>query len=1078
MKVIYTSIRANLVKDLVQEALDLESKGYRVFYIAPNSLSFEKERQVLACLPNKASFGITVTRFQQMTRYLTLDQEVEAERLDDLGLQLLIYRVLQTIPVDQFRAYGRIRKDPAFVQEVAALYKELQEARMSVADLGNLDNAAKAHDLQVIFQALDESMVAEGYLPATALAHFIRKLESGSLDASLAKIALVIDGFTRFSAEEKHLLGLLHRKGCPLVVGTYASQRAREQQYLEGNLYQASVELIQDLGRDFQAEIVAGSAGRLDSFQELTDRLERFYEFGPKTEQAPLELPLSLHKLANPQQEIEWVARRIRRLLADGYRYKEIRLLLGDVGTYAPQVATIFDRYQIPFYIGRRESMADHPLVHFVESLESLVRRHFRREDLVNLLQTGLYGSFATADLDQLESYLRFSDCNGLTALQRTFTANDGDRYDLDRLNQIRDAVLAPLLPFVKARKQKGSSLLKKFRALLEEIALPANLARLSQDLDLREQEQQAEAWKAFSDLFVQMDRLVGETSLSLAAFLELWRAGVQLATYRTVPATVDVVQIQSYDLVQPLVAKQVFAIGLTEDFCPKETGDMGLLSMEEKEWLNQNLDQGQGLLIPWRENGPKNQFTALSLLNAAQERLYLTCPGQIDNGEKQASSYLQVLTNFGLQWQKESAAGSSPDDIGSYQGLLSQVIDFYQTGIEEEWQPEQESYWKALVRHLRRYLSQKDLSLPGLSYQVQSRPLSPATLARLYPQDQGLQLSVSSLTDYYKNPYSFYLKHVLRLREEGSVHPDARIHGQYMHHIFEEYFGHLAKQEPAQALQTAIQTVNRQNYVTYRYGLDGESRFSQRMLLDIVRTSAKTLVAPVTETIEEEQRFRYLLSPEDQLYVSGVIDRIDQLQGTSIKGVVDYKSASQTFSYPDFYNGLNSQLVTYLDYLSQDQVFGAMYFHLTNPLISFKKQEEAGWYLAQAMKEFTYKGLFLSKEKDKLSEQYLLKSGRKDFTLEEEELALLLAYNRQLFQKAAQAIRSGQFPIQPISEDGQSVRAYVDQYKAITQFETPYHYQNLRILDQLDGSTKKEDWFAKISQDLGMEKQEEQEEE
>ena len=80
MKVIYTSIRANLVKDLVQEALDLESKGYRVFYIAPNSLSFEKERQVLACLPNKASFGITVTRFQQMTRYLTLDQEVEAER--------------------------------------------------------------------------------------------------------------------------------------------------------------------------------------------------------------------------------------------------------------------------------------------------------------------------------------------------------------------------------------------------------------------------------------------------------------------------------------------------------------------------------------------------------------------------------------------------------------------------------------------------------------------------------------------------------------------------------------------------------------------------------------------------------------------------------------------------------------------------------------------------------------------------------------------------------------------------------------------------------------------------------------
>ncbi|MBG9367041.1 ATP-dependent nuclease subunit B [Streptococcus sp. NLN64] len=1075
MKVIYTSIRANLVKDLVQEALDLESKGYRVFYIAPNSLSFEKERQVLACLPKKASFGITVTRFQQMTRYLLLDQETEVQRLDDLGLQLLIYRVLQTFPLDQYRAYGRIRKDPGFVQEVAKLYKELQEARMSLEDLNYLDNPAKAHDLQLIFQALDESMVAEGYLPATALSDFISKLESGRLDSSLDKVALVIDGFTRFSAEEKHLLGLLHRKGCPIVVGTYAGGRARKQQYLEGNLYQASVEFLQDLGRDFQAQIVEGSAGVQDAFQELTDRLEIFYEFGPIQDLPPLEVPLFLHKWGNPQAEVEWVARQIRRLLADGYRYKEIRLLLGDVETYAPQVATIFDRYQIPFYIGRREAMSDHPLIHFVESLESLVRRHFRREDLTNLLQTGLYGNFETEELDQLESYLRFSDTNGLTALQRSFTSNDGDRYDLDKLNHIRDAILAPLLPFVKAKKQKGASLLKKFRTLLEEIALPANLARLSQGLDLREQEQQAEVWKAFTDLFAQMDQLVGDTPLTVAEFLELWRAGIQLASYRTVPATVDVVQVQSYDLVQPLVAKQVFAIGLTEDFFPKEGGEMGLLTIEEKEKLNQHADQGQALMIPWRENGPKNHFTALSLLNAAEEALYLTCPGQIDNSEKRPSPYLQVLGKFGIQWTESHEQRLTADDIGSYQGLLSQVVDLYQEGIQAEWKAEEESYWKALIRHLRRHLAQEGFSLPGLTYQVQSRPLQEETLARLYPQDQGLKLSVSSLTDYYKNPYSYYLKHVLRLREEGSIHPDARIHGQYMHQIFEEYFEHLSYGEPAQALQRAIETVNQEAYVRYRYGLDGESRFSQRILLDIVRTSAKTLEAPVTETLEEELYFHYLLSPQDKLYVSGVIDRIDQLQGTSIKGVVDYKSANQSFSYQDFYNGLNSQLVTYLDYLSKDQVFGAMYFHLNNPLISFKKQEESGQYLAQAMKEFTYKGLFLSKEKNRLTDQYLLKSGRKDFTLEEEELALLLAYNRLLFQRAGQAIRQGQFPVHPISEDGQSVRAYVDQYKAITQFETPYHYQNLRILDQFEGVANKEDWLVKIRQELDMQRQEEE---
>ncbi|WP_241353687.1 exodeoxyribonuclease V subunit gamma, partial [Escherichia coli] len=90
----------------------------------------------------------------------------------------------------------------------------------------------------------------------------------------------------------------------------------------------------------------------------------------------------------------------IRQRVHDGVRYKDIRLLLGDVEAYQLQLKTIFDQYQIPYYLGRSESMAQHPLVQFVESLERLKCYNFQLEDLLNLLKTGLYGDLTQEELD------------------------------------------------------------------------------------------------------------------------------------------------------------------------------------------------------------------------------------------------------------------------------------------------------------------------------------------------------------------------------------------------------------------------------------------------------------------------------------------------------------------------------------------------------------------------------------------------------------------------------------------------------------------------------------------------------
>ena len=116
------------------------------FYIAPNALSFEKERKVLEYLPQSASFEITVTRFTQMARYFILNTSNPKTQLDDTGLAMIFYKVLSHMGDDELKVYGRLRKDSNFINQLVDLYKELQQANMTVLDLQHLDQVEKQED--------------------------------------------------------------------------------------------------------------------------------------------------------------------------------------------------------------------------------------------------------------------------------------------------------------------------------------------------------------------------------------------------------------------------------------------------------------------------------------------------------------------------------------------------------------------------------------------------------------------------------------------------------------------------------------------------------------------------------------------------------------------------------------------------------------------------------------------------------------------------------------------------------------------------------------------------------------------
>ncbi|MGT2887493.1 ATP-dependent nuclease subunit B [Streptococcus didelphis] len=1069
MRLLYTDINYSLTEILVKEADSYAKKGYRVFYIAPNSLSFEKERAVLELLPEQASFDITITRFAQMARYFTLKQANSGQILDENGLLMVLYQAILHLKEGDLRLYHRLQKDLPFIKQLVELYQELKTANLDVSEL-ILENIEKKADLLTIFSEVDTILKEKDFAQVNPLTYFAREIKEGSVDQELEKTVIIVDGFTRFSAEEEYLISLLNEKCHQVVIASYASSKAYHKTFIEGNAYQASLEFLKNLSLTYQikAEYHKSSKTYLEAFTNISRLFEAHYDFSQTDyllSDADKEA-LVMWQSLNQKEEIEHVARDIRQKLYEGYRYKDILVLLGDVDAYQMQIGPIFDKYEIPYYFGKSETMSHHPLVQFIESLERCRRYNWRKEDIINLLKSSLFGDFTTEEIDHFDYYLAFADINGYTKFSRDFTVNSKDsknriKYDLQELNQIRIKIVTPLQALFKSQKQLGQSLIQKIVDFFTTINLAKNFQALSLGQSENVLEKDQEVWKTFTTILENYHLIFGKEKISLEESLSLLKLAMQSADYRTIPATLDVVSVKSYDLVEAHSKPFVYAIGLSQSNFPKQVKNTSLISDQERAMTNQQTDYFRRFDISSDENSKKNHYTALSLLNSAQTKLVLSFPLVLNEVSCDMSVYLSILHGFGIKLiEKDSHQFSDIDrDIGNYKSLLSQVIELNRSDLVQELNQEEASFWTVMLRYLKKRFKEEKLIFPEPKKRLQTKVISQEVIEAKYPKDKPISLSNSALTIYYNNQYKFFLQYLLGLQEIESIHPDARHHGTYLHKVFELLMADNSSLAFDAKLNKAIMTANEDKAFKTYYQNDAQGRYSLYLLEDIARSTAAILKEnPALASLSQEKTFQ--LPIDNKLLINGTIDRIDRLKDQSI-GIVDYKSSSSKFDIGKFYNGLNSQLVTYMAALkeSQDQensFFGAMYLHMQEPkldLAKFKLLDSS--IIENLYSQLTYKGIFLK------DESHYLDSGiyqTKNNLYSHEEIDLLLKYNRKLYLDVEKGIREGHFLINPYTEDGKSVQG--DQLKAITGFEADLDLNQARPLLKLPAKEKREGFF------------------
>jgi ATP-dependent helicase/nuclease subunit B len=287
----------------------------------------------------------------------------------------------------------------AKVRRIASQITTGHSAREKLLDLALLQERYEAW--------LAEQGLEDGDALLTAAKELLEKTDAGALEFG----GIWFDGFAQLTPQELDFLvaALRFSKRATLAfcvddetatsskisAGFLVSQTVgRCRSSIEQKYGKESTE-VEALARDPQRSRFRGCAA-------LT-HLEKSWRSTEKFE-GELLGAVRLVEAADPEGEAVFATREIVQHVKNGGRYREVAVLLRDLQNDYPHVLRrVFGRYQIPFFLDHRESVAHHPLAELTRGTLRTLAYNFQHHDWFATLKCGLM-QVGTEDLDELEN--------------------------------------------------------------------------------------------------------------------------------------------------------------------------------------------------------------------------------------------------------------------------------------------------------------------------------------------------------------------------------------------------------------------------------------------------------------------------------------------------------------------------------------------------------------------------------------------------------------------------------------------------------------------------------------------------
>ena len=830
----------------------------------------------------------------------------------------------------------------------------------------------------------------------------------------------------------------------------------------------------------------------------------------------------------NARMEIRFVAGEILKLIRNkNLRYRDIAVIAPDLARYEHYIRAYFDDYRLPFFIDKRKLLNQHPLVQLIYSALRVVTGSFSGSDIFAYLKTDLV-PIERCELDLLENYCVAFGITGSdwqNAKDWHFAEPAQGRFDEQRINQIRQKVSEPLLKLCSrlcpADNPEKTLTAAEFTQIifdfLDSLVVRERMAEWIEEAaeadDHAAADEHRQVYDRLVNIFDELVEVFADEQMSCDDLISIIDSAFSQLTLAFIPPSLDQVLVGAIERSRHPDLKAVFLIGATQKQFPAPVAFDGLLTDVDRS-AAESADFP--LAATTDEKLAERQYLAYIAFTRPAQFLYVTYPLTDDKGSAEVHS--QFITNLESLFENLAA-----ESVASQQPSVEQVHNEYELtdllcrelGKDAPRDMTRNSHLprrqagQQIGRLLADICADEQLTKLGSITQQAVNYDNIAELGKDVCEKfftGRIRTSATRLSTFAACPYRHFARYILELEERQEFKFEPLDLGIFYHRVLDTLLEqmNLAKrdfvtiqdQQLLELLGKSIaEFVRTDSFISNFARRSPHNTFiincASETLEDCVLAIAQMVRAgkfrpTVSEIafgkVEGTRRtlgeFQLGLSNGQQLLLNGKIDRLDiaELNGKKVSLVFDYKRKDKSFSWSQFYYGLDMQLPIYMlavkntgnrQYKTHD-VVGAFYIPVETEIKSTAIDE-----LPEKMGKFYYKakGIFNgdffqqldSSNSNKFYNFHVTKDGSQygydniSGALRPPDFEKVLHFTQTQIIQLAEEILSGKIDIRPYRLSGSSPCSYC-KYKSLCHFDWQINDYNALIpLNKLSALEKME---------------------
>ncbi|MCP8615538.1 helicase-exonuclease AddAB subunit AddB [Salirhabdus salicampi] len=1023
----------------IEQKLKGNPEGKPILYIVPDQMTFQQEYRLL-------KRGIDGTIRAQVFSFSRLAWRVFQETgggtkkfITSTGIQMMLRKITEERD-GEWKVFQKAMEKQGFMEQLESMITEFKRYRITPEDLMTFTNELgqyvhqhehektlqhKLTDLAYIYEQLIAAL-REHYIDSEdQLDLLARKIEEASF---LNGAEVYLDGFYRFTPQELMVIEALIKKVDHVTITlTHDLQHTDSADELDlfyqtKQTYQQILEVAEHLQVQQEEPIVLKPEKSRFMDKPYFAHLEKHFDEHP-TKVYDSEAPIKLAQAVHPRAEVEGVAQEVLRLVRDeGYRYKDMAILIRNADVYHDVIQAIFTDYEIPVFLDEKRTMLNHPLIELIRSILDVIEGNWRYDAVFRVLKTDFIPKtdydhpLDQEAVDELENYVleygirtREKWMNEKTWIYRRFRGFDAggqtskEKEKEERINRLRRQVVAALGPFDDKLRKEGTVKEKCATIFrwLEQLGVPETLEQWRNQYDesgeierAREQEQ---VWDAVIQLFDEMVEMLGEEDMTLSVFRTTLETGFESLNFAHVPPSMDHAIVASVDRSRISNVKCAFLLGVNEGVWPQKPTVDGMISDEERSLL---LENGISLADGGNRQLLDDRFYVYLAFTTPSDYLWISYPLSDEEGKAKTPSPLINRIKEMFPKVEETLLLEDEDEQNPYRFITvpqkARSILTNQLAKHLRGYPIHDVYWDVLKWFIENEPAEGESKRVMMSLFYENKPtlLTADTAKKVYPE--LVQTSVSRLETYYKCGYQYFAKYTLGLQDRQIYKLDAPDIGSLFHEALKKItewllqdgktFKDLTKKEIYHYAKQAIEQLSPI--------LQHQILFSSNRYQYILRKLEKVVVRAANILAEQAKRSDfspagielgfgqkeqlpplYLDLPDGyKLELRGRIDRVDKAEiGDDVYlRIIDYKSSAKDLNLLEVYYGLSLQMLAYLDVVLTNaekwigksaSPAGVLYFHVHDPLISEPKSFNMSDIEDEMFKKFKMKGLLLEDE-------------------------------------------------------------------------------------------------------------------